>query len=97
MKCNSLKEGKLRRNKSQLTNTHLNKLKYVAKYKTETTLRTTKGNFQDEELLHELFLTIRKSSKIRNAFANNMSTNIRLSKAQLSKIIQSRGFFWFFD
>ena len=52
-------------------------------------LRVNKGNFEDEELSHELFLTTRQTTKIRNAFANNMSTNIKLSKAQISKIIQS--------
>ena len=40
---------------------------------------------------HELFLTTRKTTKIRNAFGNNMSTDIKLSKAQISKIIQSGG------
>ena len=38
---------------------------------------------------HELFLTTRQTNKIRNAFANNTSTDIKLSKAQISKIIQS--------
>ena len=42
---------------------------------------------------HELFLTTRQTTKIRNAFANNMSTDIKLSKAQISKIIQSGGSF----
>ena len=42
-----------------------------------------------EELSHELFLTTRQTTKVRNAFANNMSTDIRLSKAQIYKIIQS--------
>ena len=41
---------------------------------------------------HELFLT-RQTTEIRNAFANNMSTDIKLSKAQISKIIQSAGSF----
>ena len=40
-------------------------------------------------MTHKLFLTTRQATKIRNAFANNMSTDIKLSKAQLSKIIQS--------
>ena len=40
---------------------------------------------------HELFLTTIQITKIRNAFANNMSTDIKLSKAQISKIIQSDG------
>ena len=42
---------------------------------------------------HELFLTIRQTTKIKNAFANNMSTDIKLNKAQISKIIQSGGSF----
>ena len=71
------------------TNTQLNKLKSAAKNKTGTTLRINKKNFQDEELRHGLFLTTRQTTKIRNAFANNMSTDIRLSKAQISKIIES--------
>ena len=55
-----------------------------------------KENFEDEELLHELFLTTRQTTKIKNAFANNISTDIKLSKAQISKVIQSgRSFgFW---
>ena len=46
-------------------------------------------------MLHELFLTRRQKTKIRNAFANNMSTDI--SKTQISKIIQSHGYlgYWF--
>ena len=40
---------------------------------------------------HELFLTTRQTTKIGNAFANNMSTDIKLSKAQISKITQSGG------
>ena len=42
---------------------------------------------EDEELPHELFLTTRQTTKMRNAFANNMSTDIKLSTAQISKII----------
>ena len=41
---------------------------------------------------HELLLTTRQKTKLRNAFNNNMSTDIKLSKAQISKIIQSGGF-----
>ena len=37
---------------------------------------------------HELFLTTRQATKIRNDFANNISTDIKLSKNQMSKIIQ---------
>ena len=48
--------------------------------------------FEDEELPLEISLTTRRTNKIRNIFCNNMSTNIKLSKAQISKIIQLSGF-----
>ena len=35
-----------------------------------------------------IFLITRQTAKIKNAFANNMSTDIKLRKAQTSKIIQ---------
>ena len=41
---------------------------------------------------HELFLTKRQKAKLRNAFNNNIPTDLRLSKAHISKIIQSGGF-----
>ena len=77
----------------KLTNTKLNKLKSAAKNKAGTILRLNKKNVVDEELPHELFLTTRQTTKIRNAFANNMATDIKLSKAQISRIIQ--WVFWF--
>ena len=40
----------------------------------------------------ELLLTTRQKAKLRNAFNNNMSTDLTLSKVQISKIIQSGGF-----
>ena len=43
-------------------------------------------------LPRELLLTSRQTTKLRNAIENNMSTDIKLSKAQISKIIQSGGF-----
>ena len=45
-----------------------------------------------DNLLHELLLTIRQRTKLRNEFNENMSTDIKLSKAQVSKIIQLLGF-----
>ena len=42
-----------------------------------------------------LFLTTRQTTKKRNAFASNISTDIKLSKAQISKINQSGGSFGF--
>ena len=44
------------------------------------------------DLPHELLLKARQTTKLRIAFNNNMSTDIKLSKAQISKIIQSGGF-----
>ena len=77
----------------KLTNTQLNKLKSSAKNKTGTILRLNKKNFEYGKLPHELFLTTRQTSKIRTAFAKNVLTDIKLSKAQISKIIQSGGSF----
>ena len=42
---------------------------------------------------HELFLTTRQTAKLRNAFGNNMAIDIKLSKTQIPKTIQSDGFF----
>ena len=64
----------------KLTKTQLNKLKSAAKNKTRTILRLNKKEFEDEELPHEIFLTTRQTTKIRNAFANNVSTDIKLTK-----------------
>ena len=61
----------------------MKKLKTAAKNKTGATLRM----FNEEDLPHELFLTTRQRTKLRNAFNNNMSTDIKLSKAQIFKII----------
>ena len=43
-------------------------------------------------LPHDLLLTTRQTIKLRNAIENNMSIDIKLSKTQISKIIQSGGF-----
>ena len=71
--------------RSKLTNKQLNKLKATSKNKTETILTINKKNFEDKELPHEFFLT---TTKIRNVFANNVSTDIKLSRTQISKIIK---------
>ena len=41
---------------------------------------------------HKLLLTNRQVSNLRQSFANYLSTDIKLSKTQLSKMIQSGGF-----
>ena len=48
--------------------------------------------FNGNDLPHELLLTARQKTRLRNAFNNNISTDLKLSKAQISKIIQSGGF-----
>ena len=46
----------------------------------------------ENDLPHELLLTTRHKTKLRNTFNNNMLTDLKLSKAQIPKIIQSGGF-----
>ena len=72
----------------KLTKQRTKQTQVCSKNKTVTTLRIPKKNFQDEELPHELFLTTRQKTKIGNAFANNMSTDINFTKAEISKIIE---------
>ena len=51
------------------------------------------GNFDEKtNFPHKLLLTNSQVAKLRKAFANYLSTDINLSKTQLSKMIQSRGF-----
>ena len=63
----------------KLTNTQSNKLKSAEKNKTGKILRINKKNFEVEELPDELFLRTKQATKINNAFANNMSTNIKFN------------------
>ena len=42
--------------------------------------------FNVNNLPHKLLLTTRQKTKLRNTFENDMSINIKLSKAQISKI-----------
>ena len=71
--------------KVKLTNTWLNKLKSVARNKTATTLTLNKKNFEGEELPHELFLTTRQTTKVRNAFASNFQEIWNLVKLKYKK------------
>ena len=51
------------------------------------------GNSDDEtNFLHKLFLTNRQVLNLRKAFAKHTTTGIKLSKTQLFKMIQSKGF-----
>ena len=80
----------------KLSNSQLNKLKSAIKNETDVVLRLSSnmvGNSGDNtNFPHELLLTDRQVANIRKAFANNLSTDIKFSKAQLSKMIQSGGF-----
>ena len=76
----------------KLSDTELRKLKTAVKDKTGTTLGISLKMFDGNDLPHELLLTTRQKTKLRNAFNNNMSTDLKLSKAQISKIIQSGEF-----
>ena len=76
----------------EFSKTQLKKLTTTIKNKTGTTLRMSLKMFNGNDLPHELLLTTRQKAKLRNAFNNNISTDLKLSRAQISKIIQSGGF-----
>ena len=76
----------------KLTNIQLNKLKKAVKSNEGETFRIGIKNFNKEDLPHELLLTTRQNTKLRNAINNNLATDIKLSKAQIKKLIQSGGF-----
>ena len=80
----------------KLSNSQLNKLKSSIKNETDVVLRISSnmvGNSNDNtNISHELLLSDRQVANIRKAFANHSSTDIKLSKTQLSKMIQSGGF-----
>ena len=77
---------------SKLTNVQLNKLKKAVKSNEGATLRLGFKNFNKDKLPHELLLTARQNTKLRNAINNNVATDIKLSKAQIKKLIQSGEF-----
>ena len=70
----------------------LKKLKTAVKRKTGATLRMSLKILDGNDLPYELLLTARQKTKLINAFNSNMSTDLILSKTQISKIIQSGGF-----
>ena len=76
----------------KLSDMQLKKLKDAVKDNTRATLRMNLRMINGNNLPHELLLTERQKTKLRNTFNNNMSTDTKLSKAQITKIIQSRGF-----
>ena len=78
----------------KLSNSQLNKLKSAIKNETEVVLRLSSNMIGDNEtnFPHKLLLTNRQVANLCKAFANFLSTDIKLSKTQLSKMIQSGGF-----
>ena len=71
----------------KLSNSQLNKLKTAAKNQTGVALRMNIKMFNGNNLPDELLLTTRQKTKLRNVFEHNMSTDIKLSKTQISKTI----------
>ena len=69
----------------KLTNLQLSKLKKAVKNNDGATLRISIKIFNKDELPHELLLTTRQSTKLRNAINNNLATDIKFSKAQIKK------------
>ena len=80
----------------KLSNSQLSKLKSAIKKENDVVLRISSnmvGNSNDNtNFPHELLLTNRQVENIRKTFANHLSTDIKLSKTQLSKMIQSGRF-----
>ena len=85
----------------KLSNSQLNKLKSAIKNETEVVLRLSSNMIGDNKtnFPHKLSLTNRQykliiitNTNLRKAFANYLSTDIKLSKTQLSKMMQSGGF-----
>ena len=76
----------------KLTNVKLRKLNKSVKSNEGVTLRLGIKKFNKDELPHALLLTTRQNTKLRNAINKNLATDIKLSKAQIKKVIQSGGF-----
>ena len=76
----------------KLSDSLLYKLKTAVKNQTGETLRMNIRILTGDNLSHELLLITRQTTKLRNTFENNMSTDVKLSRAQIPEVIQSGGF-----
>ena len=76
---------------TKFPNLQLSKLNTAVKNNEGTTLRISNKNFNKEELSHELPLTQQQITKLRKKIENNMSADIKLSRAQIKKLIMSGG------
>ena len=72
---------------AKLSDSQLNKVKTAAKNETAVTLRMNIEMFHGNNLPHELLLAPRQKIRLRNAFEKKLSTDIKLSKAQISRMI----------
>ena len=77
---------------AKLSDSQMNKIKSAFKNKQVTTLRMNAKMFSAKNLPHQFLLTTRQTTKLINTIENKMSTNIKLSKTQISRIIQSGRF-----
>ena len=73
----------------KLSNSELNKLKSAIKSESEVVLRLSPNMISNNEtnFRHQLLLTNKRVTNICKAFTNHSSTEIKLSKSQLSKMI----------
>ena len=73
----------------KLSDRQMKQLKNAAKGETGTTLRVILKMLDGNDLPCELLLTVRQKAKLKNAFNNKMSTDVRLSKAQYGRFLGS--------
>ena len=80
----------------KLSNSQLNKLKSAIKNETDVVLRISSGmvgnSNNNANFPHKLLLIDKQIANIRKAFANKLSTDVKFSKTQLLKMMQSGGF-----
>ena len=80
-----------------LSNSQLNKLKFAIKNKTEVVLRLSSSSIigdDETNFPHKLILTNSQVANLPKAFADKSSTDIKLSKTQISKMMQSWRISW---
>ena len=78
----------------KLLASYLNKLKSATKNTTDMTLELSSDMFGDDKtsFLHKFLLTNRQATSYHMAFVHTLPANIKLSKTELCKIIQSGRF-----
>ena len=74
-----------------LTDSLLKKIADAVKNNNGTTIRLSYKNFDKDQLLHELYLTQKQMEKFIEKIRNNMSTDMKLIKVQMNKILKEGG------